>query len=167
MTDTLLFALRLAAVLGAGLMAGLFFTFSNSVMGALARLQPAEGIAAMQSINRVILNPLFLAVFLGTPALCALVILSSLWRWNDAGSAWLLLGSALYIAGAFLVTIFINVPMNNALDAVQPASTEGVNLWTGYLANWTAWNHVRSVASLAAMALLVVGLYLGARAPGG
>ena len=35
-------------------------------MQALARLPPAQGIAAMQSINVVVINPLFLTVFLGT-----------------------------------------------------------------------------------------------------
>jgi uncharacterized membrane protein len=87
--------------------------------------------------------------------------------WNDPGVAWLLAGAAIYIAGTFLVTIFVNVPMNNALDATQPASAEGAALWTRYLASWTAWNHVRTVASLAALALLTIGLYLGARAPAG
>jgi uncharacterized membrane protein len=49
--DQLLLALTLVAALGCGLMAGLFFAFSVSVMKALARLPSAEGIAAMQSIN--------------------------------------------------------------------------------------------------------------------
>jgi hypothetical protein len=49
--DQLLFPLTLAAALGCGLMAGLFFAFSVAVMKALARLPSAEGIDAMQSIN--------------------------------------------------------------------------------------------------------------------
>jgi uncharacterized membrane protein len=163
MSDTLLLALRLAAVLGSGLMAGLFFVFSNTIMAALARIQPAEGIAAMQSINRVILNPLFLMIFLATPAACALVVLSSLWRWSEPGAVWLIVGSALYIGGTFLVTMAANVPMNNALDAVNPATAEAGVLWARYLANWTAWNHVRTVTSLAAAAALTIGLYLSAR----
>jgi uncharacterized membrane protein len=163
MMDSLPIVSRLAAILGTGLMAGVFFAFSNSVMGALGRLQPAEGIAAMQAINRVILNPLFLAVFLATPAACALVAASALWRWNDPGAAWLLAGALLYIAGAFLVTVLVNVPMNNALDAVQPAGAEGAAVWAHYLASWTAWNHVRTVASVVAMAMLTIGLYLGSR----
>ncbi|PTR10630.1 hypothetical protein C8R32_101160 [Nitrosospira sp. Nsp5] len=65
--DELLFPLTFLAVLGCGLMAGLFFVFSNSVMKVLARLHPESGIAAMQSINIVIINPLFLTVFLGIP----------------------------------------------------------------------------------------------------
>jgi uncharacterized membrane protein len=132
-------------------------------MGALGRIQPAEGIAAMQSINRVILNPLFLTIFLATPAACALVILSSLWRWSEPGAAWLIAGSAVYIVGTFLVTMVFNVPMNNALDAVQPTTAEAGALWTRYLAGWTAWNHVRTTTSLAAAALLTIGFYLSAR----
>lgn len=66
--DGLLFALTLFAALGCGLMAGFFFAFSASVIKVLARLPSAEGIAAMQSINVAILNPVFLAAFLGTTA---------------------------------------------------------------------------------------------------
>jgi len=163
MTDTLLFIVRLAAILGSGLMAGLFFAFSNAVMGALGRIQAAEGIAAMQAINRVILNPTFLTVFMGTPAACSLIVLTSLWRWSEPGALWLIAGSAVYVIGTFLVTILVNVPMNNALDAVQAASAEGATLWKRYLADWTAWNHVRAASSLAALALLTVGLWLSAR----
>ena len=102
MIEPLLLALRFAAVLGCTLMAGLFFAFSVAVMGALARIQPPEGIAAMQSINRVILNPLFLTVFLGTAAVCLLVGAASLWRWHEAGAAWLLAGALFYFVGTFL-----------------------------------------------------------------
>ncbi len=49
--DHLLFVLKLFAALGCGLIAGVFFAFSSFVMNALARIQPTQGIAAMQSIN--------------------------------------------------------------------------------------------------------------------
>jgi uncharacterized membrane protein len=165
--DAWLPVLRIVSALACGLMAGLFFIFSNTVMAALARLQPAEGIAAMQSINRTILNPIFLGIFLATPAACAGLILASLWRWSEPGAAWLVAGSAVYIAGTFLVTALANVPMNNALDAVNPGTAEAGAVWTRYLANWTAWNHVRTVASLVAAALLTVGIHLSARSPAG
>jgi len=87
--------LTLFAALGCGLMAGLFFAFSVSVMKALARLPPAEGIAAMQSINVAILNPLFGAAFFGTAAACVLVMISSLLWWHAPGAVYLLVGSAL------------------------------------------------------------------------
>jgi uncharacterized membrane protein len=49
-----------------------------------------------------------------------------------------------------------NVPKNNALASVAPA--EGASLWTDYLSKWTAWNHARAAAALAAAASLSIGL---------
>ncbi len=66
MSDRLLATGTLTAVLGSGLIAGTFFAFSSFVMPALARLPAAQGIASMQSINVVVINPLFLGVFVGT-----------------------------------------------------------------------------------------------------
>jgi uncharacterized membrane protein len=43
------------ALLGAAMIAGVFFAFSSFVMPALARLPAAGGISAMQSINVVVL----------------------------------------------------------------------------------------------------------------
>ena len=76
--DSLLFVLTLIAALGSGLIAGVFFVFSVSIMKALGRLPSAHGIAAMQSINDVIVNPVFLVAFLGTPASCLLATVLSL-----------------------------------------------------------------------------------------
>jgi len=93
--DRLLFALTLFAALGCGLVAGVFFAFSTFVMKALSRLSPGEGIAAMQSINVVVLNSWFMVAFFGTAAACVLTIISSLLRWDDADAVYLLVGSAL------------------------------------------------------------------------
>ena len=156
--DNLLFTLTFLASLGCALMAGLFFVFSVAVMKALARLPSAEGIAAMQSINVAIINPIFLVVFFGTAAVCILVIIVSLLRWHESGVVYLILGSVLYLVGSFLVTVVFNVPKNNALASVSSDDPDSTSLWASYLDKWTAWNHVRTVASLAAMALLIIGL---------
>ncbi len=71
------FALKLFSALGCGLIAGVFFAFSSFVMNALARFQPAQGIAAMQSINITVSNPLFMAAFLGTAAACIFLAIIS------------------------------------------------------------------------------------------
>ena len=152
------FALKLFTVLGCGLMAGVFFAFSAFVMNALARLQPAQGIAAMQSINITVINSLFMVVFLGTAAACIFLAISSLLKWHQPGAAYLLFGSLLYLVGTVLATIVFNVPLNNALARVEPSSTDGANLWVSYLANWTIWNHIRTAAALAAAALLTIAL---------
>jgi len=152
------FALKLFSALGCGLIAGVFFAFSSFVMNALAQLQPTQGIAAMQLINITVINPLFMAAFLGTAAACIFLAVSSVLRWHQPGAAYLLIGSLLYLIGTVGVTIVCNVPLNEALARVEPDSTEGASLWVSYLANWTAWNHVRTIAALAATVMLTIAL---------
>ncbi len=127
-------------------------------MKALNRLTPAQGIAAMQSINVTVINPLFMTAFFGTAATCAILTLSLFLSWHRPGGALLLGGSLLYLFGTILVTILFNVPRNEALAAVDPASAEGASLWAGWVASWTAWNHVRTAAALAAAAALSIAL---------
>jgi uncharacterized membrane protein len=152
------FTLKLCSALGCGLIAGVFFAFSTFVMSALARLQPASGIAAMQAINITVINPLFMTAFLGTAAACIFLAISSLSKWHQPGAVYLLFGSLLYLVGTVLVTIIFNVPLNDALATVKPDSPDGASLWTNYLTNWTFWNHVRTAAALAAAALLTIAL---------
>ena len=160
---SLLLILEFAAALGAALMAGLFFAFSVAVMGALGRIAPAAGIAAMQSINIVILNPWFFLAFFGTAAVCAVLAVMALLRWSDPGAALLLIACALYLVGNIVVTMACNVPLNTALAAADPTSAECAALWSRYLSTWTAWNHVRTVSCLASLALLIGAIYLQAR----
>jgi uncharacterized membrane protein len=157
--NNLLFVLTLCAVLGCGLMAGVFFAFSTFIMRALARLQPAQGIEAMQSINRTVINPWFLGVFLGTAAVCILLAGSALWRWQQPGAVYLLAGSLLYLIDTVLVTVVFNVPMNNALENIDPASSDASGQWASYLARWTAWNHVRTAAALLGAASFMLALW--------
>lgn len=152
------FPLMLFAVLGCGLIAGVFFAFSTFVMKALAQQPSAQGIATMQSINITVINPWFMLVFLGTAAACIFLTISLLLKWHQPGVVYLLVGSLLYLVGTVGVTIAFNVPLNDALAIVKPDSPEGANLWVKYLTNWTIWNHVRTIAALAAAALLTIAL---------
>lgn len=152
-----LFSLKLIAALSCGLIAGVFFAFSTFVMKALAQQPPAQGIAAMQSINITVINPWFMTAFLGTGVACLLLIIASL-KGQHPSAAYLLSGSLLYLVGTFGVTIVFNVPLNDALAIVKPNSLEGTNLWEKYLTNWTFWNHVRTIAALAAAALLTLAI---------
>lgn len=155
--DNLRFPLTLFTALGCALVAGVFFAFSTFVMNALARLQPKEGIIAMQSINITAINPLFMLALFGTAMACIFLAISSVLKWHQPGAAYLLVGSLLYLIGTVLVTIAFNVPLNDALAIAKPDSTEGANLWARYLTNWTFWNHVRTIAALAAALTIALG----------
>jgi uncharacterized membrane protein len=130
--------------------------FSVTVMWALGRIAPAAGISAMQAINVVVLNPIFLGTFFGTAIISLALDIVALVRFSEPGSGYLIGGSLLYFAGTFLVTLLFNVPLNNRLAAVKPDSAEGNAVWTHYLRVWTGWNHVRTVAPLAAMACFIL-----------
>ncbi len=155
--DTL-YVLTFIAAVTSGVMGGLFFAYSNSVMPSLARVPAPSGIAAMQAINVVIVNPLFLLVFLGPAALSAVLLVAAIFGWGDLESGWVIAGSILYLAGSILVTGAFNVPRNNALDKVSPTAPEGAAYWTSYLSEWTTWNHVRTVACIAAMVCFILAV---------
>jgi uncharacterized membrane protein len=150
MTITNLFALKLISILGCTLIAGVFFAFSNFVMNALSRIQPATGIIAMQSINITVINPLFMTTFLGTGVACIFLVISSLLKWHQISTNYSILGSVFYLVGTIGVTIAFNVPLNDALAKVDPNSIDGMKLWATYVTDWTFWNHVRALAAVAA-----------------
>ncbi|MFF5075718.1 DUF1772 domain-containing protein [Actinoplanes sp. NPDC000266] len=143
--------LAAATVVGSGLMAGVFFAFSAFVMSGLRRLPDQAGAAAMRSLNVTAQRaPLMIALF-GVSALCVAVAARALGTWSQPGSGWLLAGAILTFAGALGVTIVVNVPLNNRLNAETIA-------WSSYLAGWNPANHARTVLCLAGCAVLLVGL---------
>lgn len=147
------------AALGSGLIAGAFFAFSTFVMEALGKLPANQGIAAMQSINVVVINPIFLGVLFGTAALVLFLGFGAMRHLSDSSAIWIVAGTALYVIGTVVVTMVFNVPLNNALAAVDPASAGGVAVWADYLRTWTNWNHVRTLAALAASGAFISALF--------
>jgi uncharacterized membrane protein len=152
--DDLILVATLLAALGCAVVAGFFFAFSVCVMKSLARLPTQQGIAAMNHINVVVINPWFMGAFFGSALMCSLLAVSTLSR-DTPGAAWIVLAAVLYLAGTIGVTMAFNVPRNNALAKLDPDSPEGGRQWAEYLVGWTRWNHVRTIAALAAAALLV------------
>lgn len=131
--------------LGAATMGGVFFAFSSFVMRALARLPLAQGAAAMQHINVVVINPWFMAAFMGTLLLSIGCVVLSLMSWRPM----LLAAGLLYALGTFGITVVFNVPRNERLARMDAASDEAGAYWPVYVREWTLWNHARTVAALA------------------
>ena len=132
------------------MIAGVFFAFSAFIMKALARIDPSQGMAAMQSINIVVLNPVFLGVFVGTALVCIVTVVFSFMQWSKPGAGYLFAGGLLYLIGTFFVTMAFNVPKNEALRVVTPDDARAASLWAAYVSRWTMWNHVRTAAAFAA-----------------
>ncbi|WGF90517.1 anthrone oxygenase family protein [Marinivivus vitaminiproducens] len=153
---TLAYAVRALATLWSGLMAGFFFAFSIVVMPALETMPPDRAMAAMQAINAAVRTPFFGIAFFGAVLLCAATLALSVW---GRGRSFLGTGAAVvYLAGAFATTVAFNVPLNNELAALDPTVPEQAALMTGYIVDWTGWNHVRTLAAMAACVLLLASL---------
>lgn len=154
--DLILPYVVVSAITGAGIVTGLLFAFSNFMMRALAELQDEHGMFAMQQINEKIINPVFLFLFLGTPLLCLIIGIYSLFHMTDPYNVLLLAGSLGYIIGPFGITIVCNVPLNDKLAAAQPA--EGADIWIKYQVKWQRWNHIRTCIGLVSIVFLCLGL---------
>ena len=154
-------ASAVVALLGSSLIAGVFFAFSSFIMKALARMPSHEGIAAMQSINIVVLNPWFLGVFMGTTVISILVAALAIKGWAVPSAPFFLGGAALYVVGTFLVTGLGNVPLNDQLAVAAATDPEAIPVWKNYLDRWTMLNTVRTIAAAAATLAYTIGLMQG------
>jgi uncharacterized membrane protein len=146
------------SAIGCGLLAGVYFAFSAFIMTALGRIGQAAGIMAMNAINAVIVQSLFMPFFLGTTLTSLVLAIVAMFRWGEASATMMVAGGIVYVVGMFVCTAVFNVPLNDALAAVDPASHEATALWARYLSDWTLWNHVRTISSTAACALFVAAI---------
>lgn len=155
MSDLFLYAV-VATILGASLVTGVLLAFSLAVMRALLLLPPEAGMFAMQRINVLIVNPLFLLLFLGTGALALFVAVVAWIGRAEPGAWWLLAGSVAYLLGPLAMTIARNVPLNDRLAGRRPE--QAAEEWPRYVGAWLPWNHARSAVGVLSALLLLVGL---------
>jgi uncharacterized membrane protein len=151
-------ALTLAgATFTTGLVAGVFYAYAVSVNLGLAAQPNASFVATMQAINERIENPLFFASFFGA-VLFLLAALAAHFPRPRSGRFWLFtLACALYIGGGFLLTVFVNVPLNEELARVAANASPGelAGARAAYEGPWNFWNGVRAVLSSLAFVALV------------
>jgi uncharacterized membrane protein len=140
-------------------MAGLFYSWSISVTPGLAKINDENYLTTFQSMNRAILNPAFLIIFMG---LVILLILLSYLSYNSTEPAqfWYILSAAvLYITGVMAVTIFGNVPMNNTLELLQIESMnleQMASFRLGFESKWNKLNMIRTICSSLSFILLIL-----------
>lgn len=157
--NALVTILHIVAILGTGVVAGVFFAFSGFVMQGISRLPAAEAARTMRAINvTAVRAPLMLAIF-GT-ALLVTVLAVLAFIGGPAGTAWwTIAGAALYLVGVVAVTAGANVPRNERLAAVSDEDGPALAAaWQSFRPGWTVWNHVRTLTSAAACLALVLAL---------
>jgi uncharacterized membrane protein len=142
--------------LASGLIAGLFYSYSCSVNPGLGALSDAGYLAAMQSINRVILNPVFFFSFMGT---FLLLPLSTYQHFGTGSRFYLMLAAAaVYMIGTFGVTMLGNVPLNEALDKVNLTGASAQELTAYRLRFEVPWNRLHAVRTYASVISFVLVL---------
>jgi uncharacterized membrane protein len=152
------FALTFAAALGCALAAGVFFAFSTFVMAGLDRAASASAVAAMQGINRAAPGPPLMTVLFGSAVLCLAVAVVALLGNAGAAGGFAAAGGVAYLLGTVGITMAANVPLNDRLDRVDAEGPEAAAEWHHYHRRWRAWNHVRTLTSLAATAGMIAAL---------
>jgi uncharacterized membrane protein len=156
----------IAATMAMGLMAGVFGSYSHTIMRGLDQTDDRTFVSAFQSIDRAIINPLFMLAFLG--ALVFSGIAAVLYLRDDERPAlpWVSVAFALYLV-VVLITMRVNVPLNDELkaagdpDRIADLAAVRANF---HATRWVAWNHVRTVATTVAFGCLMWALVLHGRA---
>lgn len=152
-------AFLLAATLTTGLMAGVYVIYSNAFMPGLGKTDDTTFVGAFQAVDRAILNPLFLVVgFVGSLVLTLIAGLLSL---GEDALAWIAIAFVLNLV-TVIITIAVNVPLNDALKAAgDPDTIDVAAARTAFNeARWRSFNLIRSVLSTVAFGLLAWSLYL-------
>jgi len=149
--------LAFLSLLAAGAIFGFFFAWVCSTMWGLDATDPRIAIKAMQAMNASVRNPVFAVAFFGTPVFLGLTASAAFVA--GARRVALLFGAAaiLYLGGGMILTMAVNVPMNNALAAVAvPAERAAAQtIWSAYSPEWQVWNIVRTI--VCAVVLTLVG----------
>ncbi|MCX4870565.1 MULTISPECIES: anthrone oxygenase family protein [Streptomyces] len=158
----------IAATVSTGLMAGLFAAFAYAVMPGLAKSSDHTLVEAMQSINKAILNPVFMLPFMGAIPLLGLAVVLA-WRGHGRSVLpWLIAALVLYLV-AFMVTSGVNVPLNDQLARAGDPAHAGQLAATraDFEDKWVLWNVVRALLHTAAFACLAWALFVygGAHQP--
>jgi uncharacterized membrane protein len=158
MLDLLRALSLLAATLMTGAMTGVFGIYANAIMPGLRATDDRTFVGAFQSIDRAIINPLFMLTFLG--ALVFAAVAAGLHAGERSVLVWVAAAFVLYLA-VVVVTLAINVPLNDALKAAgDPDRIADLAQVRDRFdeARWVGWNIVRTILSAAAFACLAWAL---------
>ena len=151
------------AILFTGLMAGIFFTWSNAVKPGIGKLSDLEYLRSFQSMNRVILNNTFKIIFSGAIITTALLPIFSFNLYPN-NIFWIFISTfIIYWVGTFGVTIFGNIPLNELLDKTSLANVsleELKTLRTSIELKWNNFNLIRSISSAVSFTLLIISVLL-------
>ncbi len=143
-----------------GLLAGLLFAYSVSVVVALDTLNGPTYTRVMQSINETILNPVFGIVFGGAaivPVMGTAVVIGG-GHWMHTYGQLFIGASLVYLVGTVGVTSSMHIPMNDAIELWDGESPP--DDWRSVRLRWARWNHVRTAAAVGSFVASLIATVL-------
>lgn len=149
------------ALLFSGLMAGLFFAFSAAVMPGLSRMPDKGFVAAMNTINTSIRNPVFFLIFIGILLLLPASSYLAYKHFPVSSFRMVLAATVIYFLGVFVVTAAVNIPLNNALATVDAERdpAERISIARAAFENrWNLFNGIRMFSAILSFVLLLLGI---------
>ncbi|WP_198587089.1 anthrone oxygenase family protein [Glycomyces xiaoerkulensis] len=157
--DAVRIAVLVAALVLVGLMAGVFFAYSVSVMPGLGRTDDRTFVGAFQAVDRAILNPVFLSVFVGALLATAAAAVLYLVDGRARVATWAIVAFALYFA-AVAITGRVHVPRNDEIKAAgEPDGIDPAVVRERFSEDvWRRWNTVRVLLSTASLVCLAVAV---------
>ena len=164
--------LRLFAALSLilnGAIFGFFYAWVCSTMWGLDAADPRTAIGAMQAMNASVRNAVFAPAFFGTPVVLAITAFLAARAGLSQAATGFGAAAVVYTLGGMVLTMLVNVPMNEALAATAVPETveEARRVWQDYSPRWQSWNIIRTIASGVALVLTGYALaHLNQRIPG-
>jgi uncharacterized membrane protein len=146
-----------------GIMAGVFQLYTYAIMPGLGRTDDGTFVGAFQAIDTAIINPVFMLTFAGALAFSGLA--TALQVGENSVLPWTATAGLLYLV-VFVITIVINVPLNDAMKAAgrpdRVADLAGVRRRFDE-AKWARWNLVRALLTTLSFVLLTWSLVVFGR----
>lgn len=138
-----------------GLMGGVFFLYSNTIMPGLGKTDDRTFVGAFQAIDTRIINPPFMFLFFGGVVLSGGTVFLHLDDRLGSVLPWLVAAFALYVI-VFILTVAINVPLNNYIKtAGEPATIDASQVRSRFNEKrWIRSNHIRTLLTLLAFGCL-------------
>lgn len=157
---TLTTPLAILSLLLTAALFGFFYAWVCSTMWGLDAADPRIAIPAMQAMNASVRNAIFAPAFFGTPAILLLTTAMLFLSAQRPAALWFGVATLLVIALSFILTLAVNVPMNEALALLEEPQDRATaqDIWDAYSPDWQLWNQIRTAATGVAVLCVGVGL---------
>ncbi len=156
----------MATTLSCALVAGVVFGFAVVVMPGIAKLSDREFLQAFKLMDGIIQNrqPIFMLVWVGSIVSVVLMLVLGTLQLRGVELYLMWFASGLYLLAVQGPTLRFNIPLNNAVQALEIEllnAQELADARTQFEAPWNRWNRFRTLTAIASVvALLVLQLLL-------